>query len=109
MFKADVRDQFAQRPTDKLIKSTLKTFDDKLMKLHHESSTKIDQLTRSNAQMERELQHLIQDFEDMEQKSDSKLSVSDGKRIWRHFQRFAEYNDLKELYSKCIPQLAKFE
>ena len=35
--------------------------------------------------------------------------MSDGKRIWRHFQRFAEYNDLKELYSKCIPQLAKFE
>ena len=31
------------------------------------------------------------------------LNKDDGKRIWRHFQRFAEYNDLKELYTKCIP------
>ena len=37
------------------------------------------------------------------------LTREDGRRIWRHFQRFAEYNDLKELYGKCIPQIAKFE
>ena len=24
-------------------------------------------------------------------------------------QRFAEYNDLKDLYNKCIPELSKFE
>lgn len=29
--------------------------------------------------------------------------------IWKHFQRFAEYNDLKDLYNKCVPELAKFE
>lgn len=38
-----------------------------------------------------------------------KLTKHDGTRIWRHFQRFAEYNDLKDLYSMCIPELAKFE
>lgn len=38
-----------------------------------------------------------------------KLSKADGSRIWRHFQRFSEYEDLKELYSKCIPELARFE
>lgn len=39
----------------------------------------------------------------------SRLSGNDGKRIWRHFQRFAEYNDLKELYTKCVPEIARFE
>ena len=39
----------------------------------------------------------------------AKLTVQDGKRIWRHFQRFAEYDDLKDLYTKCVPELAKFE
>ena len=38
-----------------------------------------------------------------------KLDRQDGTRLWRHFQRFAEYEDLKDLYKKCIPQLAKFE
>lgn len=37
------------------------------------------------------------------------LNLKDGRRIWRHFQRFAEYSDLKELYGKCVPQIAKFE
>ena len=35
--------------------------------------------------------------------------MDDGKRIWKHFQRFAEYTDLKDLYHRCIPELAKFE
>ena len=38
-----------------------------------------------------------------------KLSSVDGKRIWRHFQRFAEYNDLKLLYNKIVPELVKVE
>lgn len=39
----------------------------------------------------------------------SKLIKKDGQQIWRHFRRFAEYDDLKDLYSKVIPSLAKFE
>ena len=35
--------------------------------------------------------------------------MTDGKRIWRHFQRFAEYEDLRDLYKKCIPEISKFE
>ena len=38
-----------------------------------------------------------------------KLSVQDGRRIWRHFQRFAEYNDFKLLYNKIMPEMAKIE
>ena len=38
-----------------------------------------------------------------------RLSVKDGTRIWRHFQRFAEYSDLKTLYQKFIPELVKVE
>ena len=38
-----------------------------------------------------------------------KLNKSEATSIWVHFQRFAEYDDLKDLYVKCMPQLAKFE
>ena len=37
------------------------------------------------------------------------MDKNDATRIWTYFQRFAEYDDLKELYQKCIPELAKFE
>ena len=38
-----------------------------------------------------------------------KLDKNDASKIWEHFQRFAMYDDLKDLYSKCIPQLVKYE
>jgi len=37
------------------------------------------------------------------------LTVQDGQRIWKHFQRFAEYDDLKDLYHRFMPQIIKFE
>jgi hypothetical protein len=37
------------------------------------------------------------------------MDKSDGVKIWKYFQRFAEYSDLKDLYNKCIPEMAKFE
>lgn len=39
----------------------------------------------------------------------SKLDKNDAKQIWSHFQRFAEYKDLKDLYHKTLPEIAKFE
>ena len=42
-------------------------------------------------------------------KVEQRVTVDEGKKIWEHFQRFAEYQDLKDLYRKCIPELAKFE
>lgn len=40
---------------------------------------------------------------------DDKMTIRDGKRIWKAFQRYAEYSDLKELYQLCIPEISKFE
>lgn len=37
------------------------------------------------------------------------MNIKDGQRIYRQFQRFAEYEDMRELYMKCIPEIAKFE
>ena len=50
----------------------------------------------------KELNHLMLEIS-------KKLTVKDGQRIWKHFQRFSEYNDLRDLYNKVIPEIAKFE
>jgi len=33
----------------------------------------------------------------------ARLNKKDGQQIWRYFRRFAEYDDLKDLYKKVIP------
>lgn len=38
-----------------------------------------------------------------------RITVEEGRKIWQYFSRFAEYQDLKDLYKKVIPEIAKFE
>ena len=40
---------------------------------------------------------------------EGKLDKNDASRIWKYFERFARYDDLKDLYNKCIPSIAKVE
>ena len=35
-----------------------------------------------------------------------KLTKEEGRKLWAQFERFAEYNDLKTLYSKVLPPIA---
>ena len=38
-----------------------------------------------------------------------KITNDDLQRVWRQMQRFAEYDDLKDLYNMVIPPLSKYE
>jgi len=38
-----------------------------------------------------------------------KLTHEDSQKIWMNFRRFAEYDSLKDLYNKCIPEIARFQ
>lgn len=40
---------------------------------------------------------------------DKKLSSEEGRLIWANFQKFALYDDLRELYSKFMPAISGFE
>ena len=44
-------------------------------------------------------------------KADLKLKTYNEKilRIWKNFNNYAEYNDLKDFYSKTLPELRDFE
>ena len=70
---------------------------------------KVKQIQAKVEQANKTLEELNKEFDKYNKLLHKKLDVSDGQRIWRHFQRFAEYSDLKDLYQKCIPVLARFE
>jgi len=38
-----------------------------------------------------------------------KLSVDEGRSLWANFSKFASYEDLKDLYKKCLPAIAACE
>ena len=39
----------------------------------------------------------------------NRLSKEDGQQIWDNFKKYSRYDDLKDLYSKTIPEIEKFE
>lgn len=56
--------------------------------------------------------HKTQAKQEMESlRSDVKLKTYNEEtlRIWKNFQNYAEYTDLKDLYAKTLPELRKFE
>ena len=38
-----------------------------------------------------------------------KVNQEEAQKIWNQFDRFCLYDDLKDLHSKVIPEIAKFE
>jgi hypothetical protein len=40
---------------------------------------------------------------------DNKLPMTEGRKIYDMFKKYAMYKDLKELYKKCIPAIGQFE
>lgn len=49
------------------------------------------------------------EIDKMDEKVKSNVSRDEGQKIWRQFQRFAEYEDLKDLYQKVVPPLSEFQ
>lgn len=40
---------------------------------------------------------------------DSKMSSKEGQKVWANFRKYAQYEELKELYRKTMPAISSFE
>jgi hypothetical protein len=52
--------------------------------------------------LHKEVQTLMKDCE-------RKLPLDEGRALWANFQNYAAYEDLKDLYKKCLPAVASCE
>lgn len=113
LLMSDVNSKILQRPTfkeeQKKLNALDKLFNNKLEKLDAKLSTVTSQIWMTINRQDSELNSLNNELNSLAQDLHNKLTKVDGQRIWKHFQRFSEYDDLKDLYSKVIPEIAKFE
>lgn len=56
-----------------------------------------------------ELVGFNKEMDGLRRELDKKIEQEDLQKIWKHFDRFSLYDDLKVLYGKVIPEIAKFE
>ena len=41
--------------------------------------------------------------------TDLKLSAKEGQKLWANFRKYAQYDELKDLYRKTMPAISSFE
>jgi hypothetical protein len=109
IFNNDVNVKLQERPTNSSIKKVLGTYDIKIDHISYVLNEAVEKLDRTQADQDKEIGSLAREINEFAKDLSLKLDKNDATRIWKHFQRFAEYSDLKDLYAKCIPELAKFE
>lgn len=97
------------RPTQKQVKHSLEVLDGKYENMGSTIGEQISKIVKTQNNFDSELRAYHEDIEKVNATVAQKLNLSEGQRIWRNFQRFAEYQDLKDLYMKCIPQLSTFD
>ena len=49
------------------------------------------------------------DLKEIKAELKNKSNTEEVLKLWKNFQNFAEYQDLRDLYSKVIPEIQRFE
>ena len=70
----------------------------------------IKDIEAKNTKVDEEIKQVIKkDIMDINYELKQKTSNEETVKVWKNFQNYAEYNDLKDLYQKVIPQVSRFE
>ena len=70
---------------------------------------RLDQMHKMLQDTDQEQQFIVSEVDELKLVANEYLTKKDGLRFWRQLQRFAEYEDLKDLYGKVVPEISKFE
>lgn len=58
---------------------------------------------------EKDIKHINKDTAAINLDLNTKTNNDETIRIWKNFNKYAEFNDLKDLYAKVFPEIRKFE
>ena len=59
--------------------------------------------------MRRKSEETTLSINELRQESDTKLSAKEGQKLWANFRKYAQYDELRELYRKTMPAISSFE
>ena len=112
-FTTELNQKIDQRPTKEVVNTSLTKLDKKFTNLIDEQKAQTNlQFKKVQERQDRsddEIFKLTKELSMLSQELLNKLTRQDGQRLWKHFQRFCEYEDLKDLYGRVMPQIANFE
>lgn len=109
LIQIDLTDKLNERPKLAHFNRFTKDFSHKLNDLNEFTKSQFNILNSQQQDQDNELAKLNKEIDKVWLDLYKKVSTADAQRLWRHFQRFAEYEDLRDLYKKTLPEIQKFE
>ena len=106
VFNADVNAKMQDRPTIGYFKKILGAYDRKIEYFNEALNEQMDKLDQTQADLDREIQGIIEEIERLKEDVGGKLGANEGARIWKEFQRFCLYQDLEDLNKRVLPEIA---
>lgn len=87
----------------------LQQFDEDLKEENKETYEYIQSVKKHFAVVTKEIEKIREDFRAYDERLIGKTSVEETQQIWDNFNKFAFYDDLKDLYNRTLPELSRFE
>lgn len=69
----------------------------------------IEQMIKHRREVDKTLGRHQTEIDEAKEDSMNRLSLEEGRSLWSNFSKFAVYEDLKDLYKKCVPAVHLFE
>jgi len=60
-------------------------------------------------QIRKTLSEAQADIDENREDCSKKLSIDEGRELWANFAKFTVYDDLKDLYNRCLPAIGACE
>lgn len=97
-------------------KLSITDFNEHVTQMEAESGERLEPITEELESQKKTMKRLQGEFADVIEVTNSqtellktKVDFPELEKIWMQFDRYCMYDDLKDLYAKTVPQIAKFE
>ncbi len=97
-------------------KLSITDFNDQMTQIDADMADKMDPISQELESQKKTMRNLKGEFADVIEVTNSqtellktKVDFPELEKIWMQFDRYCMYDDLKDLYTKTVPQIAKFE
>ena len=101
--------KLADRPTIGYFKKVIAAIDKKIDAMDDTVQYQIELAEQTTDDFGKELKSFATQMDNIEKALALKIELPALDPLWKHFERFSLYDDLKTLYGKVIPEIAKFE
>ena len=104
--ETELYEQLNSKLETKIFERKIEHFENKEEKNKIQYSKELSSLREVNDRMRRKTEETTHSMIEIRSETDTKLSAKEGQKLWANFRKYAQYDELKDLYRKTMPAIS---